>query len=40
MKKKKDRLTEVFEKLMTDMGATFVDATPKKKKPNKKSGIM
>ncbi len=39
MKKKKNKLTEVFEKLMTDMGATFVDVTPKKKKPKKKNRI-
>ena len=36
MKKKKNKLTEAFEKLMTDMGVTFVDVTPEKKRPNKK----
>lgn len=32
MKVKKDKLTEGFIKLMTDMGATFVDVTSQKKK--------
>ncbi len=27
--KKKDKLTEAFVKIMTDMGVTFIDATPK-----------
>ena len=31
MKNKTDKLTKGFEKLMTDMGATFVDVTPEKK---------
>lgn len=35
MKIKNDKLTEGFMKLMTDMGATFIDATPNKKKPRK-----
>lgn len=32
---KNDKLTRAFEKLMTDMGATFIDVTPKKKKSGK-----
>lgn len=35
MKLKNDKLTEGFIKLMTDMGATFIDVTPKKKKSGK-----
>lgn len=34
---KPDKLTEGFMKLMTDMGATFVDVTPKKNKAHKKN---
>lgn len=36
MRKKNDKLTKAFEKLMLDMGVTFIDVTPKKKKPAKK----
>ncbi len=35
MKMKNQKLAEEFMKLMTDMGATFIDVTPKKKKPRK-----
>ncbi|MDO8570765.1 MAG: hypothetical protein Q7R97_04240 [Candidatus Daviesbacteria bacterium] len=35
MKVKEDKLTKEFMKLMADMGATFIDVTPKKKKPKK-----
>lgn len=35
MKVKRDKLAEDFMKLMIDMGATFIDATPKKKKIRK-----
>lgn len=35
MKVKNDKLTEGFIKLMTDMGATFIDVTPKRKKKPK-----
>ncbi|MBI2330458.1 hypothetical protein HYU94_03630 [Candidatus Daviesbacteria bacterium] len=30
------KLTKAFEKLMLDMGVTFIDVTPKKRKPAKK----
>ncbi len=39
MKKRKDKLTEGFEKLMNDIGVTFIDVTPKKKKPDKKNQL-
>lgn len=35
MKVKEDKLTKGFMKLMTDMGATFIDVTPKKKHSRK-----
>lgn len=35
MKLKNQKLAEDFMKFMTDMGATFIDVTPKKKKPRK-----
>jgi len=35
MKIKNEKLTKAFEKLMTDMGVTIIDVTPKKKKPKK-----
>lgn len=34
---KTDKLTEGFMKLMTDMGATFIDVTPQEKKVNKRN---
>lgn len=38
MKVKRDKLAEGFMKLMTDMGATFVDVTLKKKKSRTQAG--
>ena len=35
MKIKNQKLTEAFEKLMNDMGVTFIDVTPKEKRPRK-----
>ncbi len=37
MKMKNQKLAEDFMKLMTDMGATFIDVTPKKKKKIRKN---
>lgn len=39
MKMKNQKLAEDFMKFMTDMGATFIDVTPKKDKRLKKSVI-
>ena len=40
MKNKTKQLEKAFEKLMTDMGATFVDVTPEKKQTDHNSDIV